>query len=69
MKNDEKRNYLFKMILLGGVFASLCFTYFRCDFAISRFVTSVIDLGMSLAYYFTEIFMDGDLITPKEQDQ
>lgn len=64
MKNAEKKNYLFKLILLGGVFASLCFTYFRCDFVISRFVTSVIDLGMSLAYYFTEIFLDGDIITP-----
>lgn len=63
MKFNEK-NKLFKMILLGGVFASLCFTYFRCDLAISRFVTAVIDLGMSLAYYFTEIFLDGDLITP-----
>ena len=64
MTKVNERNKIFKMILLGGVFASLCFTYFRCDLALSRFVTAVIDLGMSLAYYFTEIFLEGDLITP-----
>lgn len=64
MLKVNERNKIFKMILLGGVFASLCFTYFRCDLALSRFVTAVIDLGMSLAYYFTEIFLEGDLITP-----